>query len=422
MQYKKTILENGLRLITVPMKDNPTVTVLILVEAGSKYETKENNGVSHFLEHMCFKGTVNRPLNSDISTELDGLGSVYNAFTSQECTGYYAKARHVHLDKILDIVSDMYLNPLLDEKEIEKERGVIIEEINMREDIPQNKVQNLFNSLVYGDQPAGWDVAGTKETVGKINKKDFLDYRNKFYTAGATTVVVTGNFSELEVIEKVRAIFSFLPKVEKGTKVKVKDNQNQPEIAIFKKDTDQTHIVLGTRTFNLYDERMKIMTVLVGVLDGGMSSRLFKKLRDEMGVCYYVNAYNDASTDHGVFFISAGVDSKRVKEVINVLISELNKLKNELVGDEELQKVKQNLIGTMHLGLESSNSLANFYGGQEILNQKIKTPEEISAEIERITAEDIRSLAREIFVDSGLNLAIVGRFDDQAEFADILKF
>jgi predicted Zn-dependent peptidase len=213
-----------------------------------------------------------------------------------------------------------------------------------------------------------------------------------------------------------------MPKLPKGGKEKVLEKQSKPEIALFRKETDQTHLVLGVRTFNAYDKRDKVMDMLVGVLDAGMSSRLFKKLRDEMGVCYYVNASQDAMTDHGVFTVSAGVDNKRVKEVITVILGELNKLKTELVSPEELQKVKQNLAGTMYLGLESSDSLAKFYGGQEIMNEIIKTPEEIKAEINAVTAEEIRVLAQEIFVDKGLNLAIVGRFDNKAEFVDILKF
>lgn len=422
MNYNKTILDNGLRVLTIPMKDSPTVTVFVLVEAGSKYETRQNNGISHFLEHMCFKGTTKRPLSGDISEELDSIGSRYNAFTSHEYTGYYAKAQYGQIDKILDVISDMYLNPTLPESELEKEKGVIIEEINMREDLPQYKVQNLITELVYGDQPAGWDVVGPKQNIKNMTREDFVSYRNKFYTSSATTVVIAGNFDEVKILESVRQIFSVMPKVEKGIKEKVTEVQVKPEIALFKKETDQTHLVLGVRTFDTYDKRDAIMDVLVGVLDAGMSSRLFKKLRDEMGVCYYVNAYQDSLTDHGLFSVSAGVDNKRVKEVITVILAELNKLKNELVSPEELQKVKQNLSGTMYLGLESSDSIAKFYGGQEIMNEVIKTPEEIKAETDAVTAEQVRDLAQEIFVDKGLNLAIVGRFEDKAEFVDILKF
>jgi predicted Zn-dependent peptidase len=404
------------------MKDNPTVTVFVLVEAGSKYETKDKNGISHFLEHMCFKGTTKRPSNANISIELDSLGSVYNAFTSQEYTGYYAKAEYNHLDKILDIVSDMYLNPLFNQKEIEKEKGVIVEEINMYEDLPQAKVQNLITELVYGDQPAGWDITGPKENIKNMSREDFINYRKKFYTSAGTTVVITGNINEKKAIQNVKKAFSAMPKQKKGTKKKVTEGQIKPAVSLFKKETDQTHLVLAVRTFDIYNKKGRVMKVLDGILDAGMSSRLFKKLRDEMGVCYYVSAGQDALTDHGLYTISAGVDSSRVKEVITVILGELNKLKTELVSVEELKKVKQNIIGTMYLGLESSDSLAKFYGGQEIMNKKIKTPAEIKKDIESVTAKEIMTLAREIFIDRGLNLAIVGRFEDKAEFEAVLKF
>jgi predicted Zn-dependent peptidase len=255
-----------------------------------------------------------------------------------------------------------------------------------------------------------------------MTQVDFINYRNKFYTAPATTIIVAGNFGEEKVVADVTRIFSVLPKVGKGTKLPVNEGQVKPAVSLFKKETDQTHLVLGVRTFDLYDKRDKVMDVLVGVLDAGMSSRLFKKLRDEMGVCYYVSAGNQGFTDHGLFSVSAGVDNLRVKEVIKVILGELNKFKTELVSPEELQKVKQNLVGTMYLGLESSDSLARFYGGQEIMNKVIKKPEEIKAEIESITAEEIMSLAKEVFVDKGLNLALVGRFEDKGEFENILKF
>jgi predicted Zn-dependent peptidase len=422
MKYKKTVLENGLRVVTVPMKNNPTVTVFVLVEAGSKYENKKNNGISHFLEHMCFKGTKKRPNMSDISLELDSVGSHYNASTSQESTCYYAKAQYNHIDKLLDVVSDMYLNPLFDKKEIEKEKGVIIEEINMYEDLPQRKVEDVFNGLLYGDQPAGWNIAGPKENIRAMTREDFVDYRRQFYVPKATTVVVAGNINETKVLKDIKGIFSPVRGPGKGIKKKVIEKQAAPKISIFKKETDQTHLIFGVRTFDIHDRRNRVMKVLKGVLGGGMSSRLWQKLRDEMGVCYYVHVSHDALTDHGVFYISAGVDNKRVKEVIKVFISELNNLKTSLVSAKELKKVKQYLTGTIYLNLESSDDIAGFYGFQEIMNEKIKTPEDIKKEIESVTAEEVMALAKEIFTDAGLNLAIVGRFEDEGEFKKILKF
>ncbi len=200
MKFSKKILKNGLRVVTVPMKDNPTVTVLVLVEAGSKYEEKKSNGISHFLEHMCFKGTIKRPKAIDISKELDSLGSQYNAFTAQEYTGYYAKSDARHFRQIFNIVSDIYLNSTFPEAEIEKEKGVIIEEINMYEDVPQRHVQDLFMKLLYGDQPAGWNIAGEKKNILNMKRDNFVNYHKKHYLPEATVLIVAGQVAEKEVI------------------------------------------------------------------------------------------------------------------------------------------------------------------------------------------------------------------------------
>ncbi len=422
MQYTKKVLKNGLRIITVPMKSNPTVTVLVLVEAGSKYENRENNGISHFLEHMCFKGTKKRPTAFDIAKELDSVGSQYNAFTSHEYTGYWVKSDYKNLYTTLDVVSDMYLNPIFPEKEIEKEKGVIIEEINMYNDMPKQIVEEEFYKLLYGDQPAGWPVGGPKENIHKIQRRDFIDYRNKHYVASATTVIIAGNINEKDVLKKITNIFRNISKYKKEEKKKVFESQVAPQINLFYKDTDQTHIILGVRSFNIYNKYNPVIRVLRGVLSSGFSSRLFKKMRDEMGICYYVHAGNDELTDHGVFYVSAGVDSKRVKEAIVAILEELKKLKVKLVDKDELDKVKRSLIGRLNLGLESSDSIASFYGGQEILKEKIKTSEDIVKEIKAVTAEEIKFIAERIFRNERLNLAIVGKFKDKKEFLNVLKF
>jgi len=422
MKFNKKILKNGLRMITIPMKDNPTVTVLVMVEAGSKYETKEINGLSHFLEHMCFKGTTKRPKAIDISGELDSVGAQYNAFTSQEYTGYYAKADFKHLDMLLDVVFDMYLNPVFNENEIEKEKGVIIEEINMYEDLPHRKVQEIFMRLLYGDQPAGWDIAGTKENIKNIKRGDFLDYRRKHYVPSSTTVVVAGKFDDKKTLVNIQKIWGGISAGKKKDKAKTIESQRNPEILLQHKDTDQAHIVLGVRSFDTYSKNNPAMRVLATALSGGMSSRLFQRLRDEMGICYYVRAENDTYTDHGVLQVSAGLDNKRVKEGIGAIMEEFKRLKNENISENEMNKVKQQLQGNLYLGLETSDSFAEYCGYQEVLNKPIKTPEQIITEIQAITATDVKKIANKIFQDKYLNLAIVGRFKDKNEFLPILKF
>jgi len=404
------------------MKDNPTVTVLVLVEAGSKYETKRENGLSHFLEHMCFKGTTKRPRAIDISHELDGLGAQYNAFTSHEYTGYYAKAEAKHFPKLLDVVSDIYLNSTFPEAEMEKEKGVIVEEINMYEDMPHRHVQDLFTGLLYGDQPAGWNIAGTRENVKAFNRSDFVAYKNKTYVAPATTVIVAGNIDDKMVQKEITKAFATIPVKSKARKLKVKEVQSKPQTLISYKKTDQAHFVLGVRSFDLYDNKNPVVSVLGTILGGGMSSRLFQKLREEMGVGYYVRSYNDASTDHGVFQVSAGVDTKRIHEVVSVVISELSKLVHEKVSDSELKKVKDYMVGTMKLGLESSDDIANFFGGQEIVHKDLQTIKDIEAKIRAVTAGDVQLLAKKLFKNESLNLAVIGPYEEKVSFEKILKF
>ena len=422
MKYTKKVLGNGLRVITVPMKDNPTVTVLVLVEAGSKYETKEVNGISHFLEHMCFKGTVKRPKAIDISKELDSIGSQYNAFTAQEYTGYYAKSDAKHFKKIFDVVSDIYLNSTFPETEMQKEKGVIIEEINMYEDMPNRHVQDLMMELLYGDQPAGWNIAGEKKNITGMKRDDFITYKKAHYLPEATTIVVGGHITEKEVMKEVLKVFVKIESGKKSKKLKVVEKQEKPEVLLKFKKTDQTHFVLGVRTYDLFSKKNAVLSLLGGVLGGGMSSRLFQKLREEMGVGYYVRAYNDVYTDHGFFQVSAGVDNKRIEEVIHAVLEECRKLMCEEVSAEELNKVKECLIGNMKLSLESSDDIANFYGGQELLKKEIKSAEEKAKELRKVSAKDIKKLANEIFKDEKLNLALIGPFKDKQKFSKILKF
>lgn len=419
---KKKIFKNGLRIVTVPMKDNPTVTVLVLVGTGSDYETKEINGISHFLEHMCFKGTVKRPSAQIISHELDSLGCQYNAFTGHEYTGYYAKGDAKNFKKIFDIVSDIYLNSTLPEIEMEKEKGVIIEEINMYEDIPQMQVQELFEKSLYGDQPAGWSIAGPKENIKKMKRDDFVKYKKAHYVAENTVIIVAGQIKNNEVYEQAKKYFNNIHTSKSAKKTKTKISQNKPNILIKHKETDQTHFVLGVRSFPLFDKRNPILLVLSGILGIGMSSRLFIKLREEMGVAYYVKASNDTSIDHGSFQISAGVNNERVKEVIKEILNECKKLTEESVTLRELNKVKSFLIGNTKLSLEATDDIANFYGSQELMRKEIKTLEEKIKQINKVTIEDIKKMAKTIFKSKNLNLAIIGPIKDKKEFDKILTF
>lgn len=416
MKFTKTVLSNGLKVVTIPMVDNPSVTVLVTVEAGSKYETKEINGLSHFLEHMVFKGTTRRPKAVDISRELDSIGSQYNAFTSREYTGYYAKADRRHFAKVLDIVSDMYLDPIFEPSEIAKEKGVVIEEIRMYNDLPQERVYQAFMELMYGDQPVGWDVIGTESNVSSFTREQLIAYRSAHYVASATTVFVAGDIDESAAIRAVGDAFTRVSSTPKSPKAAVIEHQTGPRITTVFKETDQTHLIIGLPTFPVLDPRNPAMSVLSTVLGRGMSSRLFARMRDELGICYYVRAGNESFTDHGLFTIGAGVDNSRVEIAIKEILAQCALLKNELVGAEELKKAKDYISGTTALELETSEARAEFSAYQEVLKHKIEAPDEIVGRIQAVTAEDIRSVAREVFVTDKLNMAIVGRFKDDASF------
>lgn len=422
IKAKKKIFKNGLRVITIPMKDNPTVTVLVLVGTGSDYEPKEINGISHFLEHMCFKGTIKRPTSQIISHELDALGCQYNAFTGNEYTGYYAKGDAKNFKQMFDIVSDIYLNSTFPETEMQKEKGVIIEEINMYEDMPSSHVQDIFGEVLYGDQPAGRSTLGTKENINNMIRDNFVNYKKSHYVASNTVVIVSGNVANDDVYKEVNKYFKDVPISISGKKPKTKDMQTKPNVKILYKETDQTHFVLGVRSFNLFDKRNNTLSLLSGVLGAGMSSRLFSKLREEMGVAYYVRAFNQASLDHGSFQISAGVNNTRTKEVLEEIIKECNLLKKEKVSDRELDKVKSLIIGNMKMSLEATDDIANFYGGQELMKKEIKTLEDKIKEIKKVTSSDIQKMAKEIFKTKNLNLAVIGPFKEGKIFDDILKF
>jgi predicted Zn-dependent peptidase len=292
----------------------------------------------------------------------------------------------------------------------------------MYEDLPQRKVQELFAELLYGDTPAGRSVVGPVENIKKFQRKDFVNYRKKHYVADKTIIIVSGDVDEKKVNREVAQAFKNISNTKGLSRQKVKQNQKSPTVLVHTKKTDQTHMVLGVHTFNIFDKRMPALQVMASILTGGMSSRLFQKLREEMGACYYVNAGSDAAKDYGVFAISTGVEEKRVEEVIRVLLKECKRLCNEPVSKEELQKTKDYMSGHMYLGLETSDSLAEFYVVQEVIKGKIKTPAEIEKEIRAVTAKDIQWVAKEIFKNQNLNLAVVGNIANSKKLKKILSF
>jgi predicted Zn-dependent peptidase len=422
MKFKKTTLPNGVRVIVVPIRDNPSTTVMVAAETGSHYESKKENGLSHFLEHMLFKGTPSRPTALSVSTELDAVGAESNAFTSNEVTAYHAKSEKRHWQKLLEVVSDIYLNPSFPAADLEKERGVILQEIAMYQDLPQQYVWDVLAKLMYGDTAAGRSIAGFPENVKKFSRQDFLSYHRKHYVASKTLVVVAGDVAPAAVIKEVKNIFGLMPAVVRRTKERVVEKQKAPQLAIERKKSDQTHMVMAFRAYPLGDKRSRAIAVLMNLLGGAMSSRLFQRLREQMGACYYVHAGTDLQSDHGYAAIWTGIDKTRIVEVTQALLEECWRLTHEEVQEKELQRIKDYMASHLYMRLETSDALAGFCLTEEVVRGAFKKPEDIEREIRKVTVKEIMAAAKDLFTDEKLNMAVVGDIKNAAAVKKVLTF
>lgn len=420
MRIYQEKLPHGLDVVIAPMHDTQTVTILILVAAGTAYETKHINGISHFLEHLCFKGTKERPTPSLVSHAFDDLGAENNAFTAEEYTGYYVKVHARQLDAALDLVTDIYLNPTFPSEEIEREKGVVLEEINLYNDQPTWHVQDLITDVLYGDQPAGWEILGTKKNLTSFTRDQIVSYRKKHYVAAGTTVVVAGDVRAGTMKKKIVRAFADVAHTKKGTKRRVKENQTTPAVGVRYRKTDQAHLALAFRTVSFRHKDTWALQLLATLLGSGMSSRLFRRMRDELGMCYYINARNRFFTDHGYFAVHAGVTKGRVYEAIEEIISACKKIKDEPVASAELRKVKNYHIGMLHLGLETTESHAWLYGIPSVLGREALSAKEHTKRLCHVTSADIQRVAKRTFQDARCNLAVVGPYKNTKRFTEIL--
>lgn len=422
MQFRKTLLKNGLRVLTIPMPSFESATVLLMVGAGSRYETRKNNGISHFLEHMAFKGTIKRPSAMAISTEIDGIGGEFNAFTSKESTGFYIKSAVNHIDLCMDVLSDMLQNSLFKPDEIDKERGVILEEINLYEDTPVRKIGDIYERLLYDDNPMGWDIAGEKDVIKKIQREDFVSYMESLYSASNIVVAVAGGINEEKTVAMAEKYFGNMSKFDTISYDKVVENQGKAAVLIKRKETEQAHIALGVRTVPSNHTDHYPLVLLSSILGGGMSSRLFHEIREKRGLAYYVRTNADFNQDCGTLVTTAGVDPKRINDAINIIVEDYKAIfSTKLVKDEELKKAKEFLKGHLVLELEDSRAVGGFYCNQELLEEKVDTPDEIIAKIDKVTIDDITKVAKKYIFSKGLNLAVIGNFVDGQTFENLLK-
>lgn len=421
--FKKISLPNKLRVITIPMKGVTTATILVMVNTGSNNETKEKNGISHFLEHMFFKGTKRRPTAQLITSEVDAMGGYVNAFTSHEYTGYYMKVPHGKFDHALDLIADIYTNSLIAEEEVEKERGAITQELRMYRDNPQRYIFDIYEDLLYGDQPAGWDTIGTPETLKNMRADNLRDYFLRQYTVENTFVVVSGNVDMEAAVQKVRDAFNGIRSGDPKLRPAVKELQTAPASFVSYKDTDQTHIVLGCRAFGVNADAKRVpASVLAHILGGSMASRLFQEIREKRGLAYAVHSSFDPGTTYGVFLTYTGADHENSEKVIPLILDEYRKIREEKVAEDELSRAKESMKGRLALSLEGSDDLAFYVGGEEVLTGKPMTPEEVYGKIDSVTADEVRTVAQEIFIPERLNLAVIGPYKDKQKFEPLLKF
>jgi predicted Zn-dependent peptidase len=423
MSHSKIKLSNGLTVITAPLAETKAVTVLVYIPVGSRFEKKDNNGVSHFIEHLMFKGTKRRPSSTDITKELDAVGAEFNAFTGKEYTGYYIKAAAEHIELAFDVLSDMLFASVFDQAEIDKERGVILEEINMYEDNPLMYVDNIFENIVYQDHPLGRLIIGPREVIKNVARKNILTYRDTFYSPRNMFITVAGKCTTSQVGRLSKKYFGQRAATFKKTAfTKFRSKQAAPRVSIMRKDTEQIQLCLGFPAYGLTDKRLAALTLLSVVLGGNMSSRLFVSVREKHGLAYFVKAAAEAYQDTGSFIVQAGLDKKRLHQAISLIMEELKKVCDRGVTNHELATAKDFVRGKLVLGLEDSEAVADWFGKQQMLLGKLETPEQKLKKLDRVTADQIKKVANEVFDDSKINLAVIGPFDSDKQFMPLLRF
>jgi len=416
--YERHVLDNGLRVLTADLPQAQSVTCMVMLAAGSRYETADTNGIAHFSEHMFFKGTERRPTARDIAGEIDAIGGEFNAFTGKEVTGYYVKCAAEHRDIALDVLVDMLRNSLFAEDEIEREKGVIVEEMNMYFDTPRDYIGGVYESLLYGDQPLGWDIIGRKETVRSATRDMFTSYLDRWYRPERMVLGLGGRIGD-DVLERAQSLLGDLAATETGTPAAAQPFTNG-RVKVFTKQSDQAHLILGVSSYPLEHPDRYALQLLATVLGGGMSSRLFTEVRERRGLAYYVFGINHSYTDVGSLYSQAGVDIKRIDEAVTTIGAELRKIAAEPVPAEELEKARNFAKGRFVLQLESPQGLIMYGLRKEVLERRAPDLDEILAGLNAVTVEDVQRVAQDVIRDEALRLALIGPFDDAGHFDGLL--
>jgi len=424
MNYSLTKLKNGIRVIAVPIPGLSSATVTVWANTGSRWEDKKIGGMSHFLEHMVFKGSKKRPTSKDIFGAVDAIGGEINAATSKDWTNYYIKSRAPSLNEAFDVLSDMVLNPLLKQDEIDREKGVIIEEIRMHDDTPMIKISDLFENLVFSDTPLGRDIAGTEKTVGSVSRADFLRYRTIHYYPENLIITVAGGVTKAEILKLANKYFGALTgKKNPGTYKKYSSTQKKPQILLWDKKKEQAHFILGFRGEGRSYKNRYAEAVLATILGASASSRLFIEVRERRGLCYFIKSSVERYMETGYFATQAGVDTKRVDEAIKVTLAEHYDLASGVkpISQKELKKAKEFLKGHISLNLEDTREVCEFFGDQCLFLKEIITPRKVFERLDKVTIEQVLKEAKKLFRPERLNLALIGPYEDESRFRKLLK-
>jgi predicted Zn-dependent peptidase len=417
--FEKTTLANGLRVVTAPMPQAKSVACFVMLAAGSRYETKDTNGIAHFAEHMFFKGTQQRPTAREIAGEIDSIGGEFNAFTGKEYTGYYVKCAAEHRDIALGVLIDMLRHSKFDPEEIEREKGVIVEEMNMYYDTPRDYVDGVYDELLYGDTPLGWDIIGRKETVRSAKRETFIDYLDSWYRAPRMVAGIAGSLGE-DLIPRLEELLGDVPDGNSGDPPPAEWHQEAPRVKLHTKQSDQAHIRVGVHSNPLVHPDRYALSLLATVLGGGMSSRLFTEVRERRGLAYYIYGHQQGYTDTGTLFAQGGVDINRIDDAVQTVIAEFARMAAEPVEPDELEKARNFSKGRLVLSLEDPKGMIMFGLRNEVLEENLREPDEVLAELDKVTREDIQRVAQDIIREDRLNFALIGPFDDPERFQKLL--
>jgi predicted Zn-dependent peptidase len=419
--FDRQVLPSGLRVLTADMPTVQSVTCFVMLAAGSRYEHAENRGIAHFAEHMFFKGTERRPTAKDIATEVDAIGGEFNAFTGKEYTGYYIRCAADDRDQALDVLVDMLRNSKFDSEELEREKGVILEEMNMYFDTPRDYIGALYEELMFGSNPLGWETLGTRDTIKAATRETFTDYVDTWYRPDRMVVGVAGNIGP-GLQARVEDLLGDLDgKAPAGPPPVEIPNGSGPLIRVHHKASDQAHISIGVPSYPLQHPDRYALQLLATVLGSGMSSRLFTEVRERRGLAYYVYAINHSYTDAGSLYSQAGVDINRIDDAVTTIANELRRIADEPVGPDELEKARGLAKGRFVLQTESPQGLIMFGLRREVLEGEAVEPTEVLEQLDAVTADDIQRVAQDVIARGGLRLALIGPFDDPSRFEALLS-